>query len=212
MDACCNKESALAALRGRQRRTLIAVLVINALMFVTMVIAAWLSHSSALLSNSLDNLGDALTYALSLWAVGLGVHVKARVALFKALLIFGSALAVGVQIAWRLAHPVVPIFETMGIFGLANIATNGLCLWLLTRHRYDDVNMASVYECSRNDVGEGVAVLAAAGGVAWFGSGWPDLAVAVALLLMFLHSGGHVLGMAWRELRAASGEATDSVR
>jgi Co/Zn/Cd efflux system component len=207
VDACCNKESALAALRGRQRRTLIAVLVINALMFVAMVAAAWLSQSSALLSNSLDNLGDALTYALSLWAVGLGVHIKARVALFKALLIFGSALAVGVQIAWRLANPVVPVFETMGIFGLANIATNGLCLWLLTRHRHDDVNMASVYECSRNDVGEGVAVLAAAGGVAWFGSGWPDLAVAAALLLMFLRSGGHVLGMAWRELRVSSGDA-----
>jgi Co/Zn/Cd efflux system component len=213
VDACCNKDSALAALRGRQRHTLIAVLIVNAAMFGAMVIAAWLSHSSALLSNSLDNLGDALTYALSLWAVGLGVHIKARVALFKAMLILGSALAVGVQIAWRLANPVVPIFETMGIFGFANIATNGLCLWLLTRHRHDDVNMASVYECSRNDVAEGVAVLAAAGGVAWFGSGWPDIAVATTLLLLFLRSGGHILGMAWRELRAAApGGVSGSVR
>jgi Co/Zn/Cd efflux system component len=212
MDACCNKESALAALQGRQRRTLVAVLVINAIMFVAMVVAATISRSSALLSNSLDNLGDALTYALSLWAVGLGVRIKARVALFKAMLIFGSALAVAVQIAWRLANPVVPIFETMGIFGLGNIAANALCLWLLTRHRYDDVNMASVYECSRNDVGEGVAVLAAAGGVGWLGSGWPDLVVASGLLLLFLRSGAHVLGMAWRELRAAPGGAAGAVR
>lgn len=201
MDACCNKESALAALQGRQRRTLIAVLVINAVMVIAMVAAAWLSRSSALLSNSLDNLGDALTYALSLWAIGLGARIKARVALFKAMLIFGSALAVAVQIAWRVVNPVLPAFETMGAFALANIATNAFCLWLLTRHRYDDVNMASVYECSRNDVGEGLAVLAAAGGVAWFGSGWPDLVVATALLLMFLSSGGRVLGMAWRELQ-----------
>ncbi len=203
MDACCNKDAALAALQVRQRRVLITVLVINAVMFVAMVVAAWLSRSSALLSNSLDNLGDTLTYALSLWAVGLGTGIKARIALFKAALIFGSALAVAAQISWRLLNPVLPVFETMGVFALANIATNVLCLWLLTRHRHDDVNMSSVYECSRNDVGEGLAVLAAAGGVAWFGSGWPDLAVATALLLMFLSSGGRILRMAWRELQAA---------
>ncbi len=203
MDACCNKETALAALQRRQRRTLIAVLVINAVMFVAMVVAALLSRSSALLSNSLDNLGDALTYALSLWAVGLGAPIKARVALFKAALIFGSALAVAGQISWRLLNPVLPVFETMGAFALVNIATNVLCLWLLTRHRYDDVNMSSVYECSRNDVGEGLAVVAAAGGVAWFDSGWPDLVVAAALLLMFLGSGGRIFRMAWRELQTA---------
>ena len=163
MDACCNKDAALAALQVRQRRVLVAVLVINAVMFVAMVLAAWLSRSSALLSNSLDNLGDTLTYALSLWAVGLGTGTKARIALFKAALIFGSALAVAAQISWRLLNPVLPVFETMGVFALANIATNVLCLWLLTRHRHDDVNMSSVYECSRNDVGEGLAVLAAAG-------------------------------------------------
>jgi Co/Zn/Cd efflux system component len=200
MDACCNKYSALAALQSRQRHTLVAVLVINSVMFLAMVAAAFFSKSSALLSNSLDNLGDALTYALSLWAVGLGVRTKARVALFKAVLILGSAVAVAVQIGWRLLHPEMPIAQAMGAFALVNIATNVVCLWLLTRHRYDDVNMASVYECSRNDVGEGAAVLAAAGGVAWFGSVWPDLVVASVLLLMFLLSGGRVLRMAWREL------------
>lgn len=203
MDACCGKEAALAALQSRQRRTLAVVLAINSVMFVAMVAAALLARSSALLSNSLDNLGDALTYALSLWAVGLGMRVKARVALFKAALIFGSALVVAAQIGWRLLNPVTPIFEAMGLFALANIAANVVCLWLLTRHRHDDVNMSSVYECSRNDVGEGLAVLAAAGGVAWFDSGWPDLLVAGALLLMFLGSGGRILRMAWRELQSA---------
>ena len=203
MDACCNKDAALAALRVRQRRVLVIVLAINAVMFVAMVLAAWLSRSSALLSNSLDNLGDTLTYALSLWAVGLGTGTKARIALFKAALVFGSALVVAAQISWRLLNPVLPMFATMGTFALANITTNVLCLWLLTRHRHDDVNMSSVYECSRNDVGEGLAVLAAAAGVAWFDSGWPDLVVATALLLLFLSSGGRILRMAWRELQAA---------
>lgn len=202
-DCCDHDTEALAALRGRQRRLLVTVLAINVALFVAMVAGAWLSRSSALLSQSLDNLGDSLTYALSLWAVGLGLRAKARVALFKAALIFGSALAVAAQIAYRLAEPAVPLFATMGGFGLLNMAGNGVCLWLLARHRHDDVNMASVYECSRNDVGEGVAVVAAAAGVWAFGAGWPDLVVAAALLAMFLRSAWRVLGAARRGLASA---------
>lgn len=202
---CCDHDAeALAALRGRQRRTLVAVLAINAALVAAMIVGAWLSRSSALLSQSLDNVGDALTYALSLWAVALGPRAKARVALVKGALIAGSAIAVALQIGWRLAHPAVPAFATMGGFGLLNMAGNALCLWLLTRHRDDDVNMSSVYECSRNDVGEGVAVLAAAAGVWAFGAGWPDLFVAAGLLLMFLRSAARVLGAAWRELGSSA--------
>ena len=66
--------------------------------------------------------------------------------------------------------------------------------------------MASAWECSRNDVWEGFAVLAAAAGVWLFGSGWPDLVIAGALLLMFLRSSMRVLVNAWRELRIAKQE------
>ncbi len=192
----------LGAQRERQRRVLAAVLAVNAASFAMMVAAARWSRSSALLSNSLDNLGDALTYALSLYAVGMGPRAKARVALIKGLMISGSALAVALQIVYRSIVPAVPLFEVMGTFAVLNMMANGVCLWLLWRHRGDDVNMASVWECSRNDVGEGAAVLAAAAGVAWIGSGWPDLVVATALLLMFLVSARRVLRSAWRELRA----------
>jgi Co/Zn/Cd efflux system component len=166
-----------------------------------MTAAGVLGRSTSLLSGALDNFGDALTYALSLAVVGASGATKARVALVKGLLIFGAALAVAAQIAWRLAHPSTPVLEAMGAAGLLNLCANVFCLWLLTPHRRDDVNMASVWECSRNDVGEGIAVLAAAGAVWLFGTGWPDLVVAIALLLLFLRSAARVLGGAWRELR-----------
>ncbi len=201
-ESCCDENSeALSALRVRQRRTLVTVLLINVALFSLLVAGTWLSSSSALLSQSLDNLGDAATYSLSLWAVALGTGAKARVALVKGLLISGSAVAVAIQIGWRLAHPTVPMFATMSAFGLANMAGNVLCLWLLTRHREDDVNMSSVYECSRNDIAEGIAVLAAAAGVWVFGSGWPDLLVAASLLVLFSRSAIRVSSRALRELR-----------
>lgn len=199
-ESCCGKAIDVRALEARQRRVLTIVLVINLLTFLMMMGAAWYSRSSSLLSGGLDNLGDALTYALSLAVVGASGLAKARVALFKGLLILGAALAVGVQIVWRLLHPEVPLFDGMGVAALLNLGANLVCLKLLMPYRGGDINLVSAWECSRNDVYEGFAVLAAALGVWLFDAGWPDLIIAVALLLLFLRSAWRVLRSAWREL------------
>ncbi len=201
-DGCCSGQLDVAALEAEQRRVLKSVLVINLSTFAMMVVGAILSGSSALLSGSLDNLGDALTYAMSLAVVGAGYAAKARVALFKGFLILGAAVAVAVQIAWRLTDLETPIFETMGLFALLNLAANALCLRLLHPFRDSDVNMSSVWECSRNDVIEGFAVIGAAVAVWVFDSGWPDILIATVLLLLFLRSATRVLREAFRELHA----------
>ncbi len=190
-------------MREQQRRVLRIVLAVNLVTFLMMFGAAWYSRSSSLLSGGLDNLGDALTYALSLAVVGAGARAKARVSLFKGALILAAAIAVGVQIVWRLRHPAVPLFEGMGLAALLNLGANVFCLRLLTPYRHGDVNLASAWECSRNDVFEGFAVLAAAALVGLFGAGWPDLAIAAALLLLFLRSALRVFGASFRELRTA---------
>lgn len=205
MSECCGCGKAIdvAAMQARQRRVLTLVLVINLATFVMMLAAAWFSYSSSLLSGGLDNLGDALTYALSLAVVAASTRAKARVALLKAALILGAAVAVGVQIVWRLGNPAVPLFEGMGIAALVNLGANVLCLYLLTPFRTGDVNLASAWECARNDIFEGFAVLAAALMVWLFGAGWPDLLIAAALLVMFLRSAMRVFRASVRELKAA---------
>ena len=80
MSGCCGNDCSLDRLRDRQRGTLRAVLGINAVMFFVIVAAALHAQSSSLLSDSLDNLGDALTYGLSLYAVSRGAAAKAKVA------------------------------------------------------------------------------------------------------------------------------------
>ncbi len=200
-DSCCQDHIDVAALHAKQRRILIIVLVINATTFLMMVFAAMISGSSSLLSGALDNFGDAMTYVLSLMIIGASLVAKARVAMFKGLLIFGAALAVAFVIGSRILHPETPVFETMGIAAFLNLAANLLCLWLLTPYRNGDVNMSSAWECSRNDVSEGIAVIAAAFAVWMFGSGWPDLIIAIGLLFLFLFSAIRVLRGAWQELR-----------
>lgn len=201
-DTCCNTID-VANLHAGQRRVLAWVFCINLATFAVMVTGSVLSGSSALLSGTLDNLGDALTYALSLAVVGASARAKARVAMLKGLLILGAALVVAVQIAWRLSDMQAPVASTMSVAAVVNLAANAVCLKLLTPYRRGDVNMSSSWECSRNDVVEGITVIGAAVAVAAFDSAWPDIVVAVILLAVFLRSASRVLRSAWRELAPA---------
>jgi Co/Zn/Cd efflux system component len=203
MSGCCDDGCALDRLRDRQRGTLRAVLGVNALMFLVIAGAAIYGRSTALLADSIDNLGDALTYGLSLYAVSRGPSAKARVALFKGGLILLAALVVAGHVAYRLVIPGTPIFEVMGAFSILGLAANSLCLALLWRHRHEDVNMSSVWECSRNDIASNLSVLVAAGGVWLVGSGWPDTVVALGLACLLLRSAIRVIGSARVELRAS---------
>lgn len=203
MKECCDQSVELEKLREWQSGTLKIVLAINAVMFGVIVAAGLYAGSTALLSDSLDSLGDALTYALSLYAVHLGHRMKARVAFFKGLLILLAALAVLAQIGYKLVNPTVPLFEVMGVFSLLALMANGVCLGLLWRHKTEDVNMSSIWECSRNDIAANISVLVAAAGVWATGSNWPDLLIASFLALFFLRSASRVLSSARAELAAA---------
>lgn len=204
MSGCCGTGCSLDRLRERQRGTLQIVLGINAVMFLVIVVAALYGKSTALLADSLDNLGDALTYGLSLYAVSRSTAVKAKVALFKGGLIFLAAVIVAAQLTYKLVVPSLPVFEVMGVFSLLGLAANSFCLFLLWRHRHEDVNMSSVWECSRNDIASNLSVFVAAGGVWLTGSGWPDIVVALGLLGLLMRSALHVISSARKELRATT--------
>ncbi len=201
MSDCCEKDDAIQALRERQSSTLKIVLAINAVMFVVGLGAGIYAGSAAVLSDSLDNLGDALTYGLSLYAVYQIPRAKARVAMFKGSLILIAALVVLAQVVYKLFVPTVPIFQVMGVASLLSLAANSFCLFLLTRHRDDDVNMSSVWECSRNDIASNISVFIAAGAVWFTGSGWPDVLIALGLVFLFLRSAFRVFTSAAHQLK-----------
>lgn len=192
MDDCCDVDC--EAMDRRQRKTLAIVLAINAFMFFAVLAAALIAGSSSLLSGTIDNLGDAFTYALSLYAVSKGPRHKAGVAIVKGALILAAALSVGAHVGYKFLHPEVPAAGVMGLMTLAGLAANATCLAVLSKHRGEDVNMASVWECARNDVIENLAVLAAAAGVWLMDSQWPDLIIAILLTGILLRSAIRILG------------------
>lgn len=202
-DCCSNKSCELEALRHRQAAMLKVVLGINAAMFVVELLAGLAASSSSLVSDSLDMLGDALVYAFSLYAVAQSTRIKAQSALFKGAVMAAFALLALGQVIHKLAVPQVPAFEVIGGVGLLALAANGVCFAMLWRHRADDINMSSVWLCSRNDIIANLGVIAAAAGVWFTGTRWPDIVVGIAIAALFAKSAVTVLAGARHELRRA---------
>ena len=59
-----------------ERKTLIAVLLINFVMFLVEAVAGFLAESTGLTADSLDMLADAGVYAIGLIAVGRAIHFR----------------------------------------------------------------------------------------------------------------------------------------
>ena len=210
MGSCCDQEGcALDALRERQGRTLRIVLAINVMLFLVELAAGIMASSISLMADSLDSLGDALVYAFSLYVLLRSQRWRASAALLKGLIMLGFGMAITAALIGRILAPVVPVAGMIGSFGLFALACNLGCLILLTRHRSDDINMESVWLCSRNDIIANGGVLLAAAGVAATGSMWPDFAVGAVIAAIFLRSALYVISQASRELRrhAASAQA-----
>ena len=77
------------------RRRLLIVTAINIGMFVIEMVAGQLAGSQALKADALDFFADGLTYALSFWAIGKPLAVRAGAAFLKGL----SLVAMGLWIA-----------------------------------------------------------------------------------------------------------------
>lgn len=210
MANCCGDDlckSDASAPSGRWRLALWIALVINGGMFLAEGAAGLLSGSASLQADSLDFLGDAANYAISLGVAGLALTWRARAALLKGatMLLFGgwvSAMTVWGVIAGR--TPEAPVMGTLGLIAL--VANVGVAV-LLFGFRTGDANMRSVWICSRNDAIGNVAVMLAAAGVLGTGSRWPDLVVAAVMAGLALQGGWQIVRQARAELRRVRAEA-----
>lgn len=205
-DCCASKGRELERLARQkdQRRVLQTVLAINALMFLAEFGAGVIAGSAALMADSVDMLGDALVYGLSIYALTRSDRWKSGAALAKGVFILLFGLAVAADIVVKIRSGIPPSSGLMLVFGSIALTANLVCLRLLWRFRTQDVNMASTFECSRNDVISNVGVLLAAFAVAWFGSPWPDIVVGAVIAALFLRSAVRVIGSAVPGLRVAA--------
>ena len=193
--ACCGDEcgSGLEHANRHERRILIIVLLINAVMFVAEFSAGLLSGSTALLADSLDMLADAIIYALGLFALGRVSHWRARAALTSGVfqLLLGSGIAV--EALWKMLAGGLPDAATMGLFGVLALLANTVCFLLLARFRDGDINLRATWICSRNDMIGNIGVLVAAGMVTWFASPIPDIVIGLLIAAVVIRSAWQIV-------------------
>ena len=183
------------------RRRLIAVIAINAALFVVEMTAGALAGSQALKADALDFFADTLTYGASLSVIGMPLRTRSLVALAKGASLFLMAIWVVGSTIYRIFVMGLPSAEVMGVVALLALAANVVSVVLLMRYRDGDANIRSVWICSRNDAIGNVAVMVAALGVWGTMTGWPDLIVAAILGGLFLNSSIKILRQSWREFR-----------
>lgn len=186
-----------------QRGPLIAVLVINAVMFVVELGAGVRAQSSGLIADSLDMLGDALVYGVALWAVYRSAVQRAEAALVSGSVQVLLALGAAGDLVRRAIFGSQP--EASMIVGVAVLAllANLVCFAILTRHRDGGVHMRASWICSRNDLAANAGVIAGGALVAATGSPLPDLAIGAAIVGLVLWSSAGVLRDGLRERRRA---------
>ncbi|MEO1764750.1 MAG: cation transporter [Cyanobacteria bacterium J06629_18] len=200
-DNCCqNKGSELTKLKKQQANVLWVVLLINLVMFFVEFGAGIRADSISLTGDSLDMLGDTLVYASSLYVINKGSKAQAGSAFLKGVIMFVFAIAVFARAIYQFYKGVSPEATIMSAIGVIALLANLVCLVLLARHRSDNLNMSSVWLCSRNDIIANISVLIAAGLVFLTGSILPDLAVGLLLTFVFAKSAGKVLSQSWRAL------------
>ena len=204
MSACgCGDAMKFDGLSEAFKRTLWAVIAINAAMFAVEMTAGLLAGSHALKADALDFLGDTVTYGITLVVIGMPVAWRARAALIKGFSLGALGLWVLASTAYHVLILGVPRAEVMGTIGLLALAANLVCVVLLLKYRDGDANVRSVWLCSRNDAIGNIAVVLAAGGVWATATAWPDLIVAAIMAGLFLWSSAQIVRQALAELRAA---------
>ena len=100
-------------MRERHARVLYVVLAINALMFIVEGMAGWLSHSTSLLADALDMLGDALVFGFSLFVLSRSPRLQASAAVVKGAILLAFGVGVLAEATYKIANSVMPNVEAM---------------------------------------------------------------------------------------------------
>ncbi|PAX06495.1 cation diffusion facilitator family transporter [Sphingomonas lenta] len=202
-DCGCTGDQDRAKVDPAYRRALWIVVVLNVGFGLAELVGGFVAGSQALKADSLDFLGDGSITLAGLLALAWSERARARVALVQGLFLGALGLGVIAAAVIRALNAEPPEAGLMGGIGLAALVVNVAAALVLARFREGgDAQARAIWLFSRNDALNNVAVIAAAGLVAWTGSGWPDLVVAGIIAIVFLQS-------AWEIIRDARGELSE---
>lgn len=185
----------------KHRRSLFIVLWIHAFMFFVVLAAAIYADSSALLADSLDFIGDAGSYALSIYVMSRGVLIRAASAILKAVVMLMFGMPMMVYTLLRFNTDVIPDPTIMNISGLLGILAHLVCIYFLVNFRKGDSNLLSVWICTINDLISNILIVIASILITFTNSVVPDIVAALIIITIALYGACVILITALREIK-----------
>jgi len=176
-----------------ERKTLIMLLSINAVMFAVELILGLLAQSTGLIADSLDMLADAAVYGISLYAVGKGIIHQAKAAQVSGFLQIILGIGVLFEVLRRLLFGSEPQSTLIMSVGALALLANIICLVLISKHKDGGVHMRASWIFSTNDVIANLGVIISGALVAIIGSRFPDLIVGALISLIVVRGGIKIL-------------------
>lgn len=201
MSAGCGHDHDFDGTDSGYRKRLIAVIVINALMFAVEIYAGEAAGSQALKADALDFFADAMTYGLSLAVIGASLRTRSTASMVKGFSLLAMGLWVAGSTLYQFLGPGQPEAPVMGAVAVLALVANLASVLILVKYKDGDSNVRSVWLCSRNDAVGNIAVMLASVAVWWTVTPWPDLAVAAVMAGLFLSSSFQILTKAIAEWR-----------
>ena len=200
--------------RFSQREALWIVLLLNAALAGGFIATGLMADSSSLIANGLDNVSDALVYALSLIAMGRSAVWKRGAARTSGCLLIGFAIGVAIDAGRRFVEGSDPIGTTMIVMAIIAAVVNVVCLWLIRSIEDPDVNIRAAGTFSANDFVANAGIVVGGALVLWLGANWPDLVVGIVVAGIAVKGGVGILRDAHEETheddRAGTGTDDDS--
>ena len=195
----CGCGDDIEATNQAERRVLLALLVINGVMFVVELFAGIVADSTGLIADSLDMFADATVYGIAFYAVGRSLMAKRHAAVLSGGFQILLALGVAIDVLRRAIYGSEPVSDLMMIVGTIALVANLSCLALLSKHREGEVHMRASWIFSVNDVLANLGVIFGGVLVLIFGSRWPDLVIGAVIVLLVMRGGVRILQDAERE-------------
>ena len=183
-------------------RTVLVVAALNLAYFGVEFTAALRIGSVSLLADSVDFLEDAAVNILIFLAIGWSLQRRARLGMGLAALMLMPAAALIWTLLQKLSGATPPDPFTLTAVGLGALAINGVCAFLLARHKTRQSSLIrAAYLSARNDVLANIAIIAA--GLITYAtlSIWPDIVIGIAIAALNLDAAKEVWETARRESR-----------
>jgi Co/Zn/Cd efflux system component len=169
------------------KKLLWTVLIINFSVFAVEIVFGLIAHSMGLVADAMDELSDAIIYALSLYAISGTILVKKRIARISGAFQLLLAVFGFVEVCRRfIGIEPVPNFVFMIIFSCIALAGNTASMILLNKSKTNEVHIKSSKIFTSNDVIVNIGVIVAAVLVSLLQTKIPDLVIGAVVLLFVL--------------------------